>query len=84
MVNERPASLSNAGYLSSRKKIDQLLDTRFIQFAGMKTGSCVSHQRIYRATNPNIASNRKQAMKIPSEKRYFTAKKIAKHIKNKY
>ena len=25
----------------------------------MKTGSCVSHQRIYRATNPNIASNRK-------------------------
>ena len=84
MADEGPAPLSNAGYLSSWKKIDQLLDARFIQFAGTKTGSCVSHQRIYRATNPNIASNRKQAMKIPSEKPSFTAKKIAKHIKNEY
>ena len=47
----------------------------------MKTGSYANHPRIYRTTNPNIASSRKKAMKMLSEKPSFTAKKIAKHTK---
>ena len=47
----------------------------------MKRGSYANHPRIYRTTNPNIASSRKQAIKMLSEKPSFTAKKIAKHIK---
>ena len=63
-------------------KIDQLLDAGFIQVAGMEMGSCISHQRIYRVTHPNVISSRKQVIDMLPEKPSITAKKIAQNQKD--
>ena len=63
-------------------KIDQLLDSGYLQIAGMEMGSRISHQRIYRVTHPNVLSSRKCVIEMLPEKPSITAKKMAKHIKS--
>ena len=62
-------------------KIDQLLDAGYLQVAGFEMGSCISHQRLYRVTHPNVLSSRKWVIETLPEKPSVTAKKIAKNIK---
>ena len=62
-------------------KIDQLLDAGYLQVTGFEMGSCISHQRIYRVTHPNVLSRRKWVIEMLPEKPSVTAKKIAKNIK---
>ena len=60
-------------------KIDQLLDAGYLQVAGFEMGSCISHQRIYRVTHPNVLSSKKWVIEMLPEKPSVTAKKIAQY-----
>ena len=71
----------NIGKKTLIEKIDQLLDAGFIQVAGIEMGSCISHQRIYRVTHPNVLSTRKWVIEMLPEKPSITTKKIGEYIK---
>ena len=62
-------------------KIDQLLDAGYLQVAGFEMGSCISYQRIYRVTHPNVLSTRKWVIEMLPEKPSITAKKIGEYMK---